>query len=106
MSKDSTTYAFLATFLSVIGFIIALFVWKNDKYVMYYAKLGLAVFILSLGAYICGLILAFVPFLGYIIYIALEILVVIVWIASWIYALSGKEQEIPVVSDIAKKINL
>ena len=33
---DSTIYAFLATILSIIGFIIAIIAKKDDKYVMYY----------------------------------------------------------------------
>jgi len=30
----------------------------------------------------------------------------IVWVLSWIYALSGEKKEIPIVSGFAKKIKL
>jgi hypothetical protein len=33
---DSTIYAFLATILSIVGFIIAIIAKRDDKYVMYY----------------------------------------------------------------------
>jgi len=38
---DSKLFAFLAVFLAVIGFIIALAVKKNDKYVMIMRSRGL-----------------------------------------------------------------
>lgn len=38
MSKPKTAEAFVVSFLSIIGFIIALLAWKDDKYVMHYAS--------------------------------------------------------------------
>ncbi len=34
LSSDKIQYAFIATILSIIGFIIAILVKRNDKYVM------------------------------------------------------------------------
>ena len=45
--KDKTLFAFVTTFLSIVGFIIALLAWKKDKYVMHYAKISLAVYVYS-----------------------------------------------------------
>ena len=44
-SNESITYAFLATFLSIVGFIIAIVTKRNDRYVMHYAKQSLVLFI-------------------------------------------------------------
>ena len=95
---DSKIFAFLATFLSILGFIIALVAKKENKYVMFYAKQSLIVFI----AWIIAAILSFIPVLGWI----LKVLVTILWIFSWIYALSGKEKETPVIGQFARGINL
>ena len=43
--NDKKLHAFLASFFTIIGFIIALILWKDDKYVMFYAKQGLILFI-------------------------------------------------------------
>ncbi|MCX5704306.1 MAG: hypothetical protein NT066_07465, partial [Candidatus Omnitrophica bacterium] len=51
---DSKLFAWLATFFLIIGFIIALVTKKDNKYVMFYAKQSLVIFIawiiLGIGA--------------------------------------------------------
>jgi uncharacterized membrane protein len=103
---DKILYAFLATFLSIIGFVIALIVKRNDKYVMYYAKQSLVIFIIGAIAGVLSGLFSILPIIGVIIRFALGILVFIIWLLSWVYALSGKEKEIPVVSELAEKFNL
>ncbi len=99
-------FAFLATFLSIIGFIIALIAKKDDEYVMYYAKQSLVIFVIGAIAGIIGTVFKIIPTIGDIINASLVILVFIIWLLSWIYALSGKEKEIPIVSGWAEKLNL
>jgi uncharacterized membrane protein len=96
--KDSNLNAFVATFLSIIGFFIALLIWKDDKYVMYYAKQSLVIFI---GWVIVGLA-GWIPIIGW----AYSILVFVLWIVSWVFALQGEKKRIWIVSDIADKINV
>jgi uncharacterized membrane protein len=97
-ADDSKTFAFLATFLSIIGFLIVLLTKKDDKYVMFYARQSLVVFI----AWVIAGILGWIPILGWI----LSVVVFVLWIFSWIYALSGKEKNTPLIGSIANKINL
>lgn len=100
--EDSKMFAFLATFLSIIGFIIVLLTKKENKYVMFYAKQSLVVFI----AYIIAGILAMIPFIGWFVLGPLAyLLVTILWLFSWIYALSGKEKETPIIGKYAQKFN-
>jgi uncharacterized membrane protein len=89
---DSKLFAFLATFLSIIGFIIAIIAKKDNQYVMYYAKQSLGIFLLCVvaGIFMHMFILAFV---GWII----EIVATVLWVISWIYALSGQEKEVPLI---------
>lgn len=103
--EDSKLYAFLATFLSIIGFIIALVTKKEDKYVMYYAKQSLVIFILAVIAGIINSILVFIPILGWFVMMLINLLVTIVWVVSWIFALSGEEKPIPIISGFAEKFN-
>jgi uncharacterized membrane protein len=104
--QDKTLYAFIATFLSIIGFIITVITKRDDKYVMFYAKQSLVIFIACIIAAILGNILVWIPILGWIIYVGLYGLVTILWIVSWIFALSGEKKDVPIIGDFAKRINL
>jgi uncharacterized membrane protein len=99
-------FAFLATFLSIVGFVITLVIKRDDEYVMYYAKQSLIIFIIGAIAGILRSMLDWIPIIGWIIGFALTILVILIWIVSWMYALSGEKREIVFVSDWAKNIKL
>lgn len=100
---DKILFAFLATFLSIIGFIIALITKRDDKYVMYYAKHSLVIFIIACIAWVISAIVSWIPIIGRIIILALNVIVFILWLVSWIYAISGKEKEIPIITEWAMK---
>lgn len=111
---DSKTFAFLATFLSIIGFVIALVTKKDNKYVMHYAKQSLVLFIaymiIYVGFLVLGGIFTLVTLgLGAVIVAPLAMLIGLVffvlWIISWLNALSGEEKELPLVGKYAKKFN-
>ena len=104
--EDSKLFAFLAAFFSIVGFLIALIAKKEDKYVMYYAKQSLVIFIIAVAAGIASGLFGWIPIIRWIIAAGLNILVFILWLVSWIYALSGEMKHIPIVSDFAEKINL
>jgi len=90
--EDSKIFAFLAALLSIVGFIIAIIAWKDDKYVMFYAKQSLVIFIATVVVWILKPILHLIPILGQVIIVILTIIIVISWILSWVFALSGKQQ--------------
>jgi len=96
---DKILFAFLATFFTIIGFILALILKKQDKYVMFYAKQGLVLFI---GQVIIGVLTPFLFFLSPILWI----LWIIIWILSWINALSRETRNTFLIGDLAKKIKL
>jgi uncharacterized membrane protein len=98
---DTKTFAFLATFLSMVGFIIALLVKQDDKYVMFYAKQSLLVFfVLFIGS-----VIMIVPIIGWIAGFVLQIIGLILWFYSWIYALSGEMKEVPLVGHYQEKFH-
>jgi uncharacterized membrane protein len=105
-SEDKIMFAFLAAFLSIIGFLLALIIKRDDKYVMFYAKQSLVIFVIGAIAGIIANAIKFIPIIGTIIYGALFILIFIAWFLSWIYAISGKEKTIPIISYWTEKINL
>jgi uncharacterized membrane protein len=79
---------------------------KDDKYVMYYAKQSLVVFISAIVLMIVGWIFLFIPIIGWVIYWLIELGIFVLWVISWIYALSGEMKPTPVIGNFADKINL
>ena len=103
---ESKLFAWIATFLSIIGFIIVLLAKRKDKYVMFYAKQSLIVFILSVIAGIISPGIVHIPVTGEAIKAALGIIVFLAWLISWIYALSGEKKELPYIGHYGNKIKL
>lgn len=109
---DSKLFAFLATFFGIIGFVIALVAKKDNKYVMHYAKQSLVIFIFMICAWIVGGILSAVLAITIVGIVLIPVVmgiiwlvVVILWLISWIYALSGEEKEVPVIGKYGRKFN-
>ena len=95
---ESKLWAFLATFLSIVGFVLALIVKRDDDYVMYYAKQSLMIFIIMVIANVALI----VPLLGFVVWAILYLASVVLWLISWIYALSGTKKPVPLVGKTAE----
>jgi uncharacterized membrane protein len=82
--------------LSYLGvlFLVPLLAKKDSKFAQAHAKQGMALFI-------CEVILAIIPYLGWL----LELAAVVIAIIGLINALQGKFWKIPGLYDISKKFN-
>jgi len=125
-ADDDKIFAFLGAFLTIIGFIIVLLAKRDSKYAMHYGKQGLVlgiawiviwivmaiiggiVSVFTIGAAAAGGVVVgaglglLVTLIGAILGIGLLIL----WIISWVNALSGEMKPLPLLGGIADKINL
>ena len=99
IDDDRKLYAFISSFFTIVGFIIALILWRKDKYIMHYAKHGLVLFIAQAVIVVLG------PFL-YFLSSVLWVLWVILWIVSWMNSFSGKMKKTFLIGDLADKIVL
>lgn len=99
IDDDRKLYAFISSFFTIVGFIIALILWRKDKYIMHYAKHGLVLFIAQVVIVVLG------PFL-YFLSSVLWVLWVILWIVSWMNSFSGKMKKTFLIGDLADKIVL
>ncbi|MEK6914659.1 MAG: hypothetical protein AABW83_03335 [Nanoarchaeota archaeon] len=95
--NNKELYAFLSCFFTIVGFIVAFVLWKNDKYIMYYAKHGLILFI---GQVIIVVLSPFLFFLSYVLWIFW----VVLWVITWINSFSGEIKNTFLISDLADKI--
>jgi len=96
--SNQKSFAFLASFFTIIGFVVALLLWKDNKYVMFYAKQGLVLFL----GHVLVIVLSPFLFFDWILWVFL----VVLWVMTWINALSGKMKKTFVVGDIANKIKV
>ncbi|MEK6875095.1 MAG: DUF4870 domain-containing protein [Nanoarchaeota archaeon] len=103
---NSKLFAFLAVFLSIIGFIIALLFKRDDKYVMFYAKQSLVLFIFLLVVSIANQILMLIPILGRAITFVTSAIVFILWIIQIVYSLSGEQKKTHWIGKYADRIRL
>lgn len=90
-TSDSNLMAALSYLwvLSVIMFIVK----KDDEFVMFHAKQGLVIFLISF--------LTFFPFLGLLVFFGCLVLIVI----GFSKAYQGEKYKIPVIGDLAEKLN-
>lgn len=106
IDSDSKLFALLGIVLTIVGFILVMFLKKDNKYVIFYAKQGLVLFIAGIIVGIIGWVLDIIPLFGRIITGVLWILIVILWMVGLIYSLSGEEKDIPIIGAFAQKIDV
>jgi len=92
------------TFLSYLGVLclIPLLAKKDSKFAQFHAKQGLVLFI---GAVIVSFI-NIVPFLGQLLFFIVLVFVTVVSIMGLINVAQGEMKKLPIVGDIADKLNL
>lgn len=104
--NDDKIWAFLGVLLTIVGFVLVLLLKKDSKYAMYYAKQGLVLFIAGVVVGIASIIFNIVPVVGKIVSSLLWLFVIILWIISLVYSLSGKEKDVPLIGELARKIKV
>jgi len=102
---DSKLFAFLAILLSIIGFIIALIAKRDNKYVMFYAKQSLVLFITGIVVKVLTVLLA-ITIIGIIAIPIVWVIYAILWVIALVNSISGNEKETPLVGKYARKIRL
>ena len=91
-TQDEKIWAFLG-YLGPFC-VIPLLVKKDNKFIQFHAKQGLVMFIAECFIWI--------PILGWL----LAVFIFVVWIMALIKVFNGEYWKIPVIGDIAEKINL
>jgi len=102
---DSKLFAFLAILLSVVGFIIALVAKRDNKYVMFYAKQSLILFIAGIVVKVLTVLLA-ITIIGIIAIPVVWVVFAVIWVIALINSLSGEEKETPWIGKYARSIRL
>ncbi len=103
-STEDKTVAIIA-YITLIGFIIAIIMHGNNKTKLgaFHIRQSLGIIVYAIAATVVGLILAFIPFLGFIISIALNLSILAAWIMGLVGAASGEMKPLPVVGEMFQK---
>lgn len=112
MSNASRILAFLAYLLPVVSWVYITAARKDDELAMYHTRQAIVVFGVGVGAVVgwvvLGWALSFIPYLGFIVAIALFSLVMIVMLAMLVnlivgivYALQAKLKPLPILGNVA-----
>lgn len=81
-NTDNGKTVAIVSYLSIIGWVIAFVMHGNNKTPLgaYHLRQTITLFIVSIGIWILGMILAFVPFIGW----ALDIVLIFVYIGLFV----------------------
>lgn len=104
VTSDDKAWGFVATFLSIIGFVLVLVRKEKSEYVRFYSSQSLVVFITAVVAGLIGWAVVWIPVLGGIIRAGLGVLVIVLWVLSWVYALSGKMKQVPLFGQYGRDL--
>ena len=103
MDKDAQENKLIAaiSYLSILC-LVGLLGKKDSVFVQHHAKQGLVLFVIEIGLMVVNII----PILGQIIWLFGSIAVMVLAIMGIINAVQGKNADLPLIGDLAKKINL
>ncbi len=104
---EDKIFALLCYLISIIGVVIVLLTKKErGKFSLYHAKQGLVLFIAWIAIGVIASILAFIPFIGWLISTVLWILMLVLWVIGIINSLTDKKEPLPIIGKYAEKWDL
>jgi uncharacterized membrane protein len=106
-AKEDTTVAIL-TYITIIGFIIAIVMHGSKKTALgaFHLRQGLGLFLTGLVIWIPCAVISFIPivnFLMIIVWPAVWISLIVLWIMGLIAAVNGQQKPMPVVGEHYQK---
>lgn len=99
-TQNQNLMAALSYFLGFITGIIFLLLEKKNKFVRFHAMQSTIVFG---GLFVLGIVLGYIPLLGWLVGLFIPIVSFIVWIVLMIKAFQGERYKLPYIGDLAEK---
>lgn len=102
-AEDKTTA--IVAYLTLIGFIAAVVIHgtKKTRLGAYHLRQSLGILLTSIAVAVAGMILAFIPFLGWLADLALWLGVFVLWILGFVAALKGEFKAVPLLGENYQK---
>jgi uncharacterized membrane protein len=101
---EDKTIAIVA-YLTLIGFIVAIVLHMNKKTKLgaFHLRQMLGFLLTGVAVMFCGVILAFIPILGWLCMLALWVSMLVLWILGLVAAINGQMTPMPVVGPLYQK---
>ncbi len=101
---EDRTVAILS-YLTIIGFIVALIMHSSKKTALgsFHLRQCLGLIITAIALSIAGMILMFIPFIGWLTAMACWIGMLVLWVMGLIAAVNGQQKPLPVVGEHYQK---
>ena len=101
---DDKTIAIIA-YLTLIGFIVAVILHMNKKTKLgaYHLRQMLGLILTALVVGLCGIVLLFIPILGWLCHWALMVAVFVLWLFGLIAAINGEMKPTPLLGEHYQK---
>jgi uncharacterized membrane protein len=93
----------MAAIAYIIFFVPLLTDAKDDPFVKFHVKQGLLLVILGLAVSIVNTILGRIPFVGWLVALALGIGLFALWVIGIMNALNGKQEPLPLIGQYAEQ---
>lgn len=108
LQQDNGKTVAIVSYLSIIGWIIALVLHNNNKTSLgaYHLRQTITLYIIAIALGIAESFLVFIPFIGWLIGIAFIFLFIgifVLWIIGFIAAINGQEKSMPVIGSKSQK---
>lgn len=100
MGMEANVAATLSYVLGFITGIVFFVIEKENKFVRFHAMQSIITFG---GLFVLGLVLGFMPFIGFMLGYVIWVVDIILWIILMIKAYQGENFKLPIVGNIAEK---
>jgi uncharacterized membrane protein len=103
-STEDKTIAIIS-YLTVIGFIVALVMHgsKKTRLGSYHLRQSLGLMITSVAVVIVGMVLAFIPFIGWLADLALWFGLIVLWFTGFLAAVNGQQKPVALLGQHFEK---
>ncbi|MBS1566157.1 MAG: hypothetical protein JST39_17370 [Bacteroidetes bacterium] len=108
VATDNGKTVALLSYITIIGWIIALIQHNNNKTELgaFHLRQTLAMFVIGIVLWIVQIFMIFIPFIGWIINLALLFAYLglfVLWILGLISAINGEKKPVPVIGEKAQQ---
>ena len=102
-SEDKTTA--ILSYLTLIGFIVAIIMHgsKKTKLGAYHLRQSLGLVLTSIGVGIAATVIAFIPFVGWIVSLCAWLGIFVLWVIGLIAAINGQQKPVPLLGEQYQK---
>ena len=108
-TTDNGKTVALVSYITLIGWIVAFVMHSNQKTALgaFHLRQSLFLFLVGFVLYIANICFFFIPYLGWIVNVALSLCgigVFILWVIGLVAAINGEQKPVPILGETAQRM--